>query len=124
MSRDLIHAHALQDRDDDFDRLVHDGSCWPNFQIKRDEAKFPDGPRRFINGSARWLHVGHWKPAVSLRREETMQAEQLLASSGVAVAAGALISLSFAVPATQTGAAATGTVRRQRQRHIATAPEQ
>src|SRR6185312_4647509 len=66
----LIHAHAFQDRDDDFDRLGHDEPRWPDFQIKRDEAKFPDGTRRFINGSARWLHVGHWKPAVSLRREE------------------------------------------------------
>ena len=66
----LTDAHALQDHNDDFDRLVHDGSCWPDFQIKRDEAKLPDGSRRFINGSARWLHVGRWKPAVSLRREE------------------------------------------------------
>jgi hypothetical protein len=97
VSGDAYHAHAFQDRDDDFDRLVHGGPFWPYFQIKRDEAKFPDGPRRFINGSARWLHVGHWKPAVSLRREEAMQAEQLLASSGVTMAAGAMISLSFAV---------------------------
>ena len=42
------HADALQNRDDGLDRLVHDEPCRPSFQIEWDEAKFPDGYRRFL----------------------------------------------------------------------------
>ena len=52
------HAHALPNRNDDLDRLVHVGPCRPNFQNERDKAKFVDGSRRFFDGRARWLHVG------------------------------------------------------------------
>jgi hypothetical protein len=54
------HAHALQNRDDDFDRMVRGEPCWPSLRFKREETKFPDGSRRFFDGRTRRLHVGRW----------------------------------------------------------------
>ena len=40
--------------------MVRGKPCWPSLQFKREEAKLPDGPRRFFDSSASWLHVGRW----------------------------------------------------------------
>jgi hypothetical protein len=52
------HAHALQNRDDDFDRLVRGKPCWPSLQFKREETKFLDGSLRFFSGSASRIRLG------------------------------------------------------------------
>jgi hypothetical protein len=47
MLRDA-HAHALQNRDDDFHCMVRDESCWPNLPIKREATKVLDGLSIFL----------------------------------------------------------------------------
>jgi hypothetical protein len=70
------HAHALQNRDDGLVRLVRGEACWPSLRFKREETKFPDGSRRFFNGSARWLHVGRCVLTVLARRSAGIFSQQ------------------------------------------------
>ena len=70
------HADALQNRDDGLVRLVHDEPCRPSFQNEWDEAKFPDGYRRFFNGCTSWLYVGRCALSLLARRSVGIFSQQ------------------------------------------------